>query len=933
MKHQRGRIVFLFQLILEGCLILVAVPLAGQEPLLRYEFERTTNPSFLHENLIAGDVTLSEGTILFQAGTDQLGAAIGYATGWNQEAFSTTGKYLEFSLTPQPGYQINLSSLGFRFGRTLSGPTQVTIQYSLSNFVLRGLPLLENAPVISLSANNLDDFQLPVAGLPPEAISSRITFRIWGHDATGSGSLKFNNFTVTGSVTETTGCDPSTLFFRSRQNGSWHDINSWESSSNDSGPWNTAECIPDSRAETILIQAFHSILVSEPVIINQLTIKGILEAGVGSAIILAPPAGEALIIEQDGVLLFNGGNVPVFYDLSVMARVKAGGVIQVDHSLTEMSQKLAGNESAIHYVYEHGGIFNWNTSQPFSSKDQVYFPAASQEVIPIFRISQPLGFVGAGTATRINGLLDANAAVTWQYSGSKTFRNGITGTGKVRQNNNTNYFCGPFIISGNTALLGGPGILEMNANGLTITAKNTAVVSDKAFVGGPVVLAGHLDAGQHIISFSGDLFMTQEATWEANLSTLIFDGVVEQQLTAEYPLKLFNLSIANSQGLKVSQPMSITNLLNMTGGNIEMQGYLLEIGSSPAAPGTLEHLSGTIMGPVRRWFNNNIPTGKAGLFPVGTPVSHNPLLIDFTTIPNAGSITARFINTKNLPENYYGNLPFAAGDLFINVLADHGFWQLDAAAGMIPGTFTLALDASGFGGIYLPQNVRILSRDTQSNDWGLEGHPQVYEDNMTFVNTGMSTLGQYALGGFDKENPLPITLLSFTASRTNDQVALWWTTASEINNAFFCLERSTDALTAQPIGWVAGAGYSTQTLHYSFLDRSPPQHRCYYRLRQVDHDGREQFSHWIVVEEGPTPGSLQVISGREQGKGWLKVVNSLDTPVQVTLVDIRGRVLLRNTYDASPGQFIIHLPQPLGVPLLIYRIGNVQEVLRGKVVW
>ncbi len=935
MDNSIRRQVFLLQVIFQGILMLMSANLTAQEPLLTFDFEGITGPSLLHGNLMASEVTVSEGSIQFQAGADQQGTTIGYATSWNQEGFSTAGKYLEFSLTPQPGYQIVLSGLSFRFGRTLSGPQRVTIQYSLSDFVLRGLPLLENAPVGSLSVNDLDDFQVPVAHLPPDALTSKITFRIWGHDATGSGNLRFNDFECFGTVTQTSDCDPTALYFRSRQHGSWHDVNSWESSPGGSGPWTIAGCIPDSRAEAIVIQSPHSIILSQSVGINQLTIKGILEAGYGSEIIMMPPAGEAMVIDEGGVLLFNGGDVPVFQDPSLRVRVKTGGAVQVDHSLTQMSQKLAGNESAGHFSYEHGGIFHWNTSHPFSSKDQVYFPEAPQEVIPIFRISQSLGFVGAGTATRINGLLDAQASVTWQYAGSKTFRNGIIGPGKVRQNNSDSYFyCGPLFITGDTALLGGPGILEMNTNGLTITAKHTTVVSDKSFVGGPVVLAGQLDAAHHTVSFAGNLFMTSQATWIANHSTLVFNGLAEQQLVADCPLRLFNLSVVNLQGLKVSRPMGISSQLLMAGGNINMQGHLLEIGISPLEPGMLIHLSGTILGPVCRWFNNHTNTGQSGLFPVGTALSHNPVVIDFTTAPVAGSITGRFIDSHHLPDNYYGNLPFTAGDLFLNVLADYGFWQLDAANGLVPGIFTLALDASGFPGIYVPENIRILSRESLSNDWHLEGQPIDYSGNMVFSGGAMSTLSQFALAGHNKENPLPVELLSFTAHRSNNKVELRWSTASEINNALFTLERCTHSRIPEAIGWVAGGGYSSHILNYLFVDQDPPQQPCFYRLKQTDHDGNQKYSPWIAVEQQPIAGTLQVTVCQEHDTGWLQVISTLYGSVEVILSDAMGRIFSRNTYETNPGIPDLQIPiTPGSRQMILYRVDNGRDVVRGKVIW
>lgn len=94
---------------------------------------------------------------------------------------------------------------------------------------------------------------------------------------------------------------------------------------------------------------------------------------------------------------------------------------------------------------------------------------------------------------------------------------------------------------------------------------------------------------------------------------------------------------------------------------------------------------------------------------------------------------------------------------------------------------------------------------------------------------------------FDKQVPLPITLLEFTARADGKKSLLNWTTATEVNNDRFEIERSNDAVTFQKIGQVPGAGNSNAHLSYQWYDNNPLKGNNYYRLKQVDIDGR--FSH------------------------------------------------------------------------------------------
>lgn len=90
--------------------------------------------------------------------------------------------------------------------------------------------------------------------------------------------------------------------------------------------------------------------------------------------------------------------------------------------------------------------------------------------------------------------------------------------------------------------------------------------------------------------------------------------------------------------------------------------------------------------------------------------------------------------------------------------------------------------------------------------------------------------------------PLPVKIKTFTADLNINLAFITFTTASEINNAGFDIERSSDGIDFQKIGWVEGNGSTTSEKHYSFIDTNPLLGINYYRLRQVDYDGRFEYS-------------------------------------------------------------------------------------------
>ena len=97
--------------------------------------------------------------------------------------------------------------------------------------------------------------------------------------------------------------------------------------------------------------------------------------------------------------------------------------------------------------------------------------------------------------------------------------------------------------------------------------------------------------------------------------------------------------------------------------------------------------------------------------------------------------------------------------------------------------------------------------------------------------------------------PLPIELLSFDAKLSNStSIELAWVTATETNNDFFTIERSTNGISYESVAIVDGAGNSTSIKSYSTIDKTPIEGTSYYRLKQTDFNGQFAYSSSISVE-------------------------------------------------------------------------------------
>ena len=104
--------------------------------------------------------------------------------------------------------------------------------------------------------------------------------------------------------------------------------------------------------------------------------------------------------------------------------------------------------------------------------------------------------------------------------------------------------------------------------------------------------------------------------------------------------------------------------------------------------------------------------------------------------------------------------------------------------------------------------------------------------------------------------PLPIELTNFNAKYNSGKVYLDWTTATEINNDYFLVQRSSDNIYYTNIDQVEGSGNSSQTHFYYDMDSKPMNGINYYRLCQVDYDGTRTYSYPRAIR---TNGKADVV--------------------------------------------------------------------------
>ncbi|MFB9864795.1 cadherin domain-containing protein [Rufibacter immobilis] len=181
---------------------------------------------------------------------------------------------------------------------------------------------------------------------------------------------------------------------------------------------------------------------------------------------------------------------------------------------------------------------------------------------------------------------------------------------------------------------------------------------------------------------------------------------------------------------------------------------------------------------------------------------------------------------------------------------------------------------------------------------------------------------------------LPVELISFTAKAKGANVQLHWSTATEKNNDYFQVERSTDGKSFTAIGKVTGNGNSNILQNYGFLDTSAPQGTSYYRLKQVDFDGQHEYTKTVVVNKAVmTEGLAQVgVSPNPFSQKLSFTVNSTQArTLTVDLHDLNGKLILHENVQVPVGESMLTRDlQTVAVGVYILRVKgpSINETIR-----
>ena len=188
----------------------------------------------------------------------------------------------------------------------------------------------------------------------------------------------------------------------------------------------------------------------------------------------------------------------------------------------------------------------------------------------------------------------------------------------------------------------------------------------------------------------------------------------------------------------------------------------------------------------------------------------------------------------------------------------------------------------------IPTAIVLTNGTASTTEWALGTHTDGHyaEYHVTSFSGGG---GGGANAG---ASALPVEMLYFSCSEAGKNVQLNWATASELNNQGFEIERSTDAQSFTNIGWVAGRGTTSEQQNYAFVDNDVATNtQYYYRLKQLDFDGRFEYSEIksIMLKSGASTPILIYPNPVKGDVLTIQLDTDIESDIQIQFFDLTGK--------------------------------------------
>lgn len=582
-----------------------------------------------------------------------------------------------------------------------------------------------------------------------------------------------------------------------------------------------------------------------------------------------------------------------------------GGNLTVDGTLTQSGGQDITLDVGAAFILAGSGTITTTGSVNMSAGSKSVSAGSSLVINADFTIAGAYTLTNNASIDLNGNLIGSNASAKWINKGGSTLNYG--GTTKIFS---TNGVLDASSVS-NTVNFNGASqdVNQPNNSGqfnnLTLSGSGTKTLRGDILV-------------------SGD-FVTN-ATLAANSAGVSFNGTAAQTISGTVTPTFFDLTINNSNasGVTLSEPVNASNSLSLTAGLLTTTSTnILTMQNGSTCPALTNASTSYVVGPMK--YQKSASGSTVLNFPIGKGSDCRPVVLTVNHTDNTlYNYTGELFNAN--PFTTFGSNPATDMPSTVDTISGVHYW--DIARTNSAGTSTPSTGLSGnqtiklyFGTndyVYQGSSLTIVKNTSATpatwydiggtSTLGNFSTPQAGSITSTSSPSTFTSFSAFSLGSRTTGwNSLPVELLSFTAVPDKGKVDLKWTTATELNNKDFVIERSADGTNFKELLTVpskAPNGNSTKKLEYASVDASPLNGTSYYRLHQNDYNGQKKYFNVVSVTFGTDKyTTFTVYPNPNQGQfkaDFTGLENNHE--VQILMHDINGKLVYASSFYTAESQ-------------------------------
>jgi parallel beta-helix repeat protein len=332
-------------------------------------------------------------------------------------------------------------------------------------------------------------------------------------------------------------------------------------------------------------------------------------------------------------------------------------------------------------------------------------------------------------------------------------------------------------------------------------------------------------------------------------------------------------------------------------------------------------------------YNNYVSNNAFSLYSLSSTHSNTNIYFNsFYGTTNGGFIT-QLSSTHNIKDNIFYSTSSSASDYALEINSSSTTCaSMDYNLYYVPNGASVGLFGVAYATFASWKAVDKVSGGTLGEENAQNGDPKFVNaasNNLDITNASSKAykLGTPAgsittdingttrhvstpwIGAYENEVTLGVNLLYFNAKQYDNEVQLSWSTASETNNDYFVVERSSDGKHFEEVSTEKGAGNSTHRNYYFSWDLRPYKGISYYRLKQVDFDGRYTYSH---IQSVDMKGLLSIYPNPSNGLFFVFGLSKSDS-ISITLINVNGVVITQDSFIKNGCATIDLSLQPDGI--------------------